>query len=38
MIFFDEVQTCPDVITWIKLLVDEGSCRYTLSVRWEWGM
>ena len=31
MIFFDEVQKCPDVITWIKFLVDEGSCRYALS-------
>ena len=31
MIFFDEVQMCPDVITWIKFLVDEGSCRYALS-------
>lgn len=31
MIFFDEVQKCPDVITWIKFLVDEGSCCYALS-------
>ena len=31
MIFFDEVQKCPDVITWTKFLVDEGSCRYALS-------
>lgn len=31
MIFFDEVQKCPNVITWIKFLVDEGSCRYALS-------
>lgn len=31
MIFFDEVQKCPDVITWIKFLVDEGSCKYALS-------
>lgn len=31
MIFFDEVQKCPSVITWIKFLVDEGSCRYALS-------
>ena len=23
MIFFDEVQKCPEVITWIKFLVDE---------------
>ena len=31
LIFFDEVQQCPEVITWIKFLVDEGSCRYALS-------
>lgn len=31
LIFFDEVQCCPEVITWIKFLVDEGSCRYSLS-------
>ena len=31
LIFFDEVQRCPEVITWIKFLVDEGSCRYALS-------
>ena len=31
MIFFDEVQQCPEVITWIKFLVDEGSCKYALS-------
>lgn len=31
MIFFDEVQKCPEVVTWIKFLVDEGSCRYALS-------
>ena len=31
IIFFDEVQKCPEVITWIKFLVDEGSCRYALS-------
>lgn len=31
LIFFDEVQKCPEVITWIKFLVDEGSCRYVLS-------
>jgi len=31
MIFFDEVQKCPEVITWIKFLVDDGSCRYALS-------
>ena len=31
MIFFDEVQNCQEVITWIKFLVDEGSCKYALS-------
>lgn len=31
LIFFDEVQKCPEVITWIKFLVDEGTCRYALS-------
>lgn len=31
LIFFDEVQKCPDVVTAIKFLVDEGSYRYILS-------
>lgn len=31
LIFFDEVQSYPDIITWIKFLVDEGSYRYALS-------
>lgn len=31
LVFFDEVQQCPEIITWIKFLVDEGSCRYALS-------
>lgn len=31
LIFFDEVQKCPEAMTWIKFLVDEGSCRYALS-------
>jgi len=31
LIFFDEFQCCPEVITQIKFLVDEGSCRYALS-------
>ncbi len=31
LIFFDEVQKCPNIITWIKFLVDEGSCKYALS-------
>lgn len=31
LVFFDEVQVCPDVVTLIKALVDEGSYRYALS-------
>ncbi len=31
LIFFDEVQECPEVVTFIKFLVDEGSYRYILS-------
>ena len=31
LIFFDEVQKCPDIVTLIKFLVDEGSYRYILS-------
>ena len=31
LIFFDEVQVYPDVVTRIKSLVDEGSYRYVLS-------
>lgn len=31
LIFFDEVQHYPDILTWIKALVDEGSYRYALS-------
>ena len=31
LIFFDEVQECPEVVTYIKFLVDEGSFRYVLS-------
>ena len=31
LIFFDEVQECPDVMTWVKALVDEGSYIYALS-------
>lgn len=31
LIFFDEVQKYPDVVTWVKFLVDEGSYRYALS-------
>ncbi|MDD4822008.1 MAG: AAA family ATPase [Bacteroidales bacterium] len=31
LIFFDEVQMYPDIVTAIKFLVDEGSYRYILS-------
>lgn len=31
LIFFDEVQICPEVITYINFLVDEGSYNYILS-------
>lgn len=31
LILFDEVQECPEVVTQIEFLVDEGSCRYALS-------
>ncbi len=31
LIFFDEVQMYPDIVTSIKFLVDEGSYRYILS-------
>lgn len=31
LIFLDEVQVCPDAVTAIKFLVDEGSYRYILS-------
>ena len=31
LIFLDEVQECPEVVTAIKFLVDEGSYRYVLS-------
>ncbi len=31
LIFFDEVQKCPDIVTAVKFLVDEGSYRYILS-------
>lgn len=30
-IFLDEIQRYPDIITWIKFLVEEGSYRYVLS-------
>lgn len=31
LIFFDEVQECPEIVTAIKFLVEEGSYRYVLS-------
>lgn len=31
LIFFDEVQVCPEAVTFIKFLVEEGSYRYILS-------
>ena len=31
LIFFDEVQACPEIVTAVKFLVDEGSYRYILS-------
>ena len=31
LIFFDEVQLCPEIVTAIKALVEEGSYRYILS-------
>lgn len=31
LIFFDEVQKCPEIITALKFLVEDGSYRYILS-------
>lgn len=31
LIFFDEVQMCPDIVTAIKFLVDDGRYRYIMS-------
>lgn len=31
LIFFDEVQRCPEIVTAIKFLVDDGRYRYILS-------
>ena len=31
LVFFDEVQVCPEAVTFIKFLVEEGSFRYILS-------
>ena len=29
--FFDEIQKCPEIVTKIKFLVDEGSFKYVMS-------
>lgn len=31
LVFFDEVQECPEIVTAVKFLVEEGSYRYILS-------
>ena len=31
LVFFDEVQVCPEVVTYIKFLVDDGRFHYILS-------
>ena len=31
LVFFDEIQECPDVVTYIKFLVQDGTCHYILS-------
>lgn len=31
LVFFDEVQRCPEAVTYVKFLVEEGSCHYVLS-------
>ncbi len=31
VVFFDEIQKCPEIVTKIKFLVDEGSFRYVMS-------
>ena len=31
LVFFDEVQECPEIVTAIKFLVEEGRYRYVLS-------
>lgn len=31
LIFFDEVQECPEIVTAIKFLVEDGQYRYILS-------
>ena len=31
IVFFDEIQKCPEIVTKIKFLVEEGSFRYVMS-------
>lgn len=31
VIFFDEIQKCPEIVTKIKFLIDEGSFKYVMS-------
>lgn len=31
IVFFDEIQKCPEIVTKIKFLVDDGSFKYVLS-------
>ncbi len=31
IVFFDEIQQCPEIVTKIKFLVDEGSFKYVMS-------
>jgi predicted AAA+ superfamily ATPase len=31
LVFFDEVQDYPDIMTWVKALVDDGRFKYALS-------
>jgi len=31
VVFFDEIQKCPEIVTKIKFLVDEGSFKYIMS-------
>lgn len=31
LVFFDEIQKCPEAVTFVKPLVQEGSCHYILS-------
>ncbi len=31
LVFLDEVQKCPEAVTYMKFLVEDGSCHYVLS-------